>query len=353
MRFRFALIFVIIMANSNCGFAQSRPDQYLLSKQYLWGKTTSELRIMRNEIFAQYGYIFKSEDMLHYFDQQKWYTPLHDNVDAYLTEIDRLNIELILNYEQSEASNFESFIYDSSAAKSITVRSKNGAVFHRQIEVTYPEYNWKMTVERFSFGAEKRPTTITLEYLDESPYNSSKLPYWRIKKYVDEIKVHYNYFQTVNYDIVDNYYEIFPFFKDEPVVRFDGKKCYRFKIPNSKVSDFWIGYSYTAAEKSGVAGKVYLSDIYGIINELTITSKSGRIGFLEDSDFKVSLYNTRDKLENNSSNLYELWSNNKAINRKEINEFKIVIDGVIKLEIPVIGGYLFGKSERDINMIIE
>lgn len=353
MRLQFALIVVISLANPYCGFGQSRPDQYLLSKPYLWGKTTSELRIMRNEIFAQYGYVFKSEELSQYFSNQKWYTPLYDNVENFLTDIDKKNIELIQNFEKSEADNFESFVYDSSTAKSITVRSKNGAVFHRQIQVTYPEYNWKMTVERFSFGAEKRPTTVTLEYLNESPYNSNKLPYWRIKKYVDELRVHYDYFQTVVYDIVDNYNEIYPLFRDEPVVRFDGTKCFRFRIPNSSIPHFWIGYSYTAGQESGATAKVYLSDNNGIINELTITSKSGKVGFLEDSDFKVSLSSTRDKLDNVSWNLYELVSSNKAVNRKEVKEFKVVIDGVIKLEIPVVGGYLFGKSERDINVIIE
>lgn len=62
-------------------------------------KSLYELKIMRNEIFARHGYIFKTNDMRKYFNNQSWYTPLYDNVDNKLTTIERQNIKFIKQYE--------------------------------------------------------------------------------------------------------------------------------------------------------------------------------------------------------------------------------------------------------------
>lgn len=339
------LVFFIGVVTST--FGQSKPDQFLLREDFLWGKSQSELRIMRNEIFARYGYIFQSEDLKNYFNSKKWYKPALNNVNELLTEIDKKNIELIANFEKNKANDFKSEIYDSAIVKSIKVSPINSPVsFCRQIEVTYHRYNWKKTVERFSYGADEVPTTITIEYINDSPYNSSQQPYWEIKKYVDEINVEYNYLHTIDYDIVDNYNEFYPFFHDEPIVCFDGNKCYRFRIPNSKISNFWISYSYTAGKKDNVGAKIYLSDINGIINELSIISKSGRTGYLEDDEFKIIFNNPLDRIDKSAWNTYELWGSEKSINRKEIKEFTIKINGVFQIEIPVINGYLYGKPDK-------
>ena len=50
---------------------------------------------MKNEIFARYGYIFKSEDLISYFSAKEWYKPLYENVDKYLSEIEHHNIKVI------------------------------------------------------------------------------------------------------------------------------------------------------------------------------------------------------------------------------------------------------------------
>ncbi len=59
-----------------------------------------ELNIMRNEIFARYGYIFKSDDLRMYFSNKSWYTPRYADVGKYLTTIELANIKLILSYEK-------------------------------------------------------------------------------------------------------------------------------------------------------------------------------------------------------------------------------------------------------------
>ena len=49
----------------------------------------------RNEIFARYGYVFSTNDvMAAYFKKQKWYQPEPGDVAQYLTEIEKRNIGL-------------------------------------------------------------------------------------------------------------------------------------------------------------------------------------------------------------------------------------------------------------------
>ncbi|MCT4613643.1 MAG: YARHG domain-containing protein [Marinifilaceae bacterium] len=62
-----------------------------------------ELRIMRNEIFARYGFIFKpDEKMDRYFSKQTWYKKQHNKVSHFLTTIEKYNIKLILKVENSK-----------------------------------------------------------------------------------------------------------------------------------------------------------------------------------------------------------------------------------------------------------
>lgn len=58
-----------------------------------------ELRLMRNEIFARHGYIFKSEDLRNYFNSQNWYQASYEDVNSMLSKIEKTNIDLIKKYE--------------------------------------------------------------------------------------------------------------------------------------------------------------------------------------------------------------------------------------------------------------
>lgn len=60
----------------------------------------SQLRILRNTIFAQYGYTFKSEDLQQHFSRFDWYSPKSHNVDSLLTRKDTYHIERIRKFEQ-------------------------------------------------------------------------------------------------------------------------------------------------------------------------------------------------------------------------------------------------------------
>jgi hypothetical protein len=72
-----------------------------LNSKYFEKFSKEELRIMRNEIFASYGYIFSSKDLKEYFEGTKWYTPSSKNVDNKLTDIEKYNIKLIQQAEQN------------------------------------------------------------------------------------------------------------------------------------------------------------------------------------------------------------------------------------------------------------
>jgi hypothetical protein len=71
----------------------------LLTEDDVQNLTAEELRIMRNEIFARHGYIFKTASLSEYFASQDWYTPTYNNVDEFLTDIEKQNIRFIKAHE--------------------------------------------------------------------------------------------------------------------------------------------------------------------------------------------------------------------------------------------------------------
>ncbi len=83
----------------------TRRKYYTLSSDLLFpkdlaNKTKQDMAIMRNEIYAAHGYRFKTDKWADYFKRKLWYEPQYDNVEDQLSEIERKNIELILEFEQ-------------------------------------------------------------------------------------------------------------------------------------------------------------------------------------------------------------------------------------------------------------
>lgn len=71
-----------------------------LSEEDLYGIPASELRLMRNTIYARKGYIFKSADLTEYFSQYPWYMPTRSNIpQSEFSEIENHNIQLIKRFE--------------------------------------------------------------------------------------------------------------------------------------------------------------------------------------------------------------------------------------------------------------
>ena len=73
-----------------------------LVEEDLVGKTKKELEIMRNSIYARYGYKFKREDLLDYFSQYSWYNPITNDMGAIYNKMndnEKYNIEFIKKHE--------------------------------------------------------------------------------------------------------------------------------------------------------------------------------------------------------------------------------------------------------------
>jgi hypothetical protein len=66
----------------------------------------SELRLLRNTIYAQYGYIFSSRDLQEHFSRFSWYNGTKTNVDSELTDRDKENISLIQRIEGNYPNTF-------------------------------------------------------------------------------------------------------------------------------------------------------------------------------------------------------------------------------------------------------
>lgn len=78
----------------------TQASKRLLTKDELIKMTKHDLKIMRNEILARYGYKFNpGGQMDNYFKKQGWYSGHHDNVNDFLTELEKENIKLIQQAE--------------------------------------------------------------------------------------------------------------------------------------------------------------------------------------------------------------------------------------------------------------
>ena len=92
--------------------SDNRPDRLVpfLSNRLLTQKELQDLqaipgrlRLVRNELFAQYGYVFNAKDLKEYFEAKDWYTPstlTSAEIQDQMTVLERLNVELIKKWEQ-------------------------------------------------------------------------------------------------------------------------------------------------------------------------------------------------------------------------------------------------------------
>lgn len=74
----------------------------VVNDKYLNKYSEREWRLMRNELFAYYGYIFKSDELTTHFSKKNWYRPRYadsDKVYFMMTDIEKKNITLIINKE--------------------------------------------------------------------------------------------------------------------------------------------------------------------------------------------------------------------------------------------------------------
>ena len=87
-------------------------ENKLITEAMLHGLSLHELRLLRNEVYARHGRIFKTPWLQQYFGNQAWYDPKEDFKDEELSGPDKTNVETIVAYETQ--------LHDSIATKPIT-----------------------------------------------------------------------------------------------------------------------------------------------------------------------------------------------------------------------------------------
>lgn len=85
----------------------SQRKYYISSSRFLISEelnkySKNELDVMRNEIFASYGYKFKTEKWQNYFVNQTWYEPRFKDVNDRLSIIEKCNIQTILEVSKTK-----------------------------------------------------------------------------------------------------------------------------------------------------------------------------------------------------------------------------------------------------------
>lgn len=79
-------------------------DKVILDYSQIEGLSKEELRVLRNEIYARHGHIFKSQDLREYFNRFNWYSPEVENATNRLTEIEKKNVEFLKEQESYAVS---------------------------------------------------------------------------------------------------------------------------------------------------------------------------------------------------------------------------------------------------------
>lgn len=72
----------------------------ILDEEYLKTRSAAELALMRNEIYAYYGMVFKSDELTNHYSKMAWYRPWRKNVDECISQLEWKNIELIKKWER-------------------------------------------------------------------------------------------------------------------------------------------------------------------------------------------------------------------------------------------------------------
>ena len=77
-----------------------------ITPEMVEGLFVEDLRVLRNEIYAKHGRVFKDANLQKYFETQVWYQPNPDFKDEMLSEIESKNLAIIRETELSSISKF-------------------------------------------------------------------------------------------------------------------------------------------------------------------------------------------------------------------------------------------------------
>jgi hypothetical protein len=77
-----------------------------ITPEMVEGLFVEDLRVLRNEIYAKRGRVFKDPNLQKYFAAQAWYQPNPDFKDESLTEMESKNLAVIKQVEETSISKF-------------------------------------------------------------------------------------------------------------------------------------------------------------------------------------------------------------------------------------------------------
>ena len=77
-----------------------------ITNEMVEGLFVEDLRVLRNEIYARHGRIFKDKELQKYFEAQSWYQPNPEFKDEMLSETEAKNLAIIKEVEAYSISKF-------------------------------------------------------------------------------------------------------------------------------------------------------------------------------------------------------------------------------------------------------
>ncbi len=156
-------------------FFENKP----ITEQMLRGLSLHELRLLRNEIYARHGRMFKAPWLQQHFFFQPWYTPDENFKDEQLSGNDKLNVETIANYENKIHQELSTtpitqalleglFVEDASQMRQ-EIYARHGKVFKEPwLQKYFASFDWYKADPNFSDAAltevEKKNITTIAAY---------------------------------------------------------------------------------------------------------------------------------------------------------------------------------------------
>jgi len=111
-----------------------------------------ELKLLRNMIYAQHMYAFKSKELQEWFSKFDWYEPLDNDVTDYITLIDSMNIEWIKLFESAHKKTQAVYIDDDQLI-GIWHVSPIVAAGYGELIYFYPDHTFKITANQMDWGS--------------------------------------------------------------------------------------------------------------------------------------------------------------------------------------------------------
>jgi hypothetical protein len=150
-----------------------------ITDQMLHGLSLHELRLLRNEIYARHGRMFRAEWLQQYFFFQPWYTPDDKFKDEDLSGNDKVNVETIVRFENKIHQELSTkpiaralleglFVEDASQMRQ-EIYARHGKMFKEPwLQKYFSSFDWYKADPEFSDAAltdvEKKNITAIAAY---------------------------------------------------------------------------------------------------------------------------------------------------------------------------------------------